>query len=260
MFISPRRRGNKVSPANGLKRRRSVRRASAQQQDLAAIQLRKQFERKRKAVPRLLLWNWRSSTASIFGMVLGLIVALIDDLPQLWREVLQGAISVSTVFLVYALWQFWQQRIEVLVAKDLLRDDGGLFASSFAKHRFLAEVFVSLLHVPPGLGYLVGGELFGLPLSKWNILLALRCYVLMRVVRAHFKRTYISTQVRLLGVINKVSFNSMFTVKALLRVSPFKFLFSSMFVCVLLAAMLLQVKEQAPYLISALIITVFRAL
>ena len=227
-----------VAKSNGIRRTKS-KHASKAAQDKSKVEIRAAYERRKALIPLLIRWNNLTFYLEMFGLIVTLTEMELSRhyyknvYGSLIPLILKICVSVSTIFSCISLIKYWDAKIEIFRGKELVHKTATVWNTSKFRNQLIFELFITALHVPPYLDYMVGFIYGDLHFNALGVLTLLRLYFVPRYLKQQFKRSFITHKVRLIGAINRVSFNSFFVTKAMLTLRPFQVLLGFLFLFVL---------------------------
>ena len=113
-----------------------------------------------------------------------------------------------------------------------------------APRRLFVEILVSLIHVPPCSGLLGYDSVLRYWLTSilsWGMLL--RFYLYPILIQQDFNRAYMSAKLEFISKLAGVSLDLIFTIRAYLRIKPFRLIFMFMAAWAVVATFLLEEAE-----------------
>ena len=203
--------------------------------------IRKQWEKRKRLIPLLTRWNNIAFFTSMAGLLMMIVEMEISrhvyaNKPNLPNVVIKSVQSVTTIFLLYAVHRYWVIKVEIFKAKELVHQTATPWNIPKYRRTLILELLVCLIHVPPMVDLSIGYLYKDLHANSLGCLMFARLYMVPRMMKQSFKRNYISHKVRLIGAINRVPFNWMFVLKAMLTLRPYIVLLSTLVGYVLVSA------------------------
>lgn len=226
------------------KRPQAARRMTVKGAEETEGNLAQQYQRKKQLIPEMIWWN----NISFFLAMLGMAVAIFEgqvthlkynEAANTPGTVMKSFVSVSTLLLFFCLYKYWTVKIEIFKVKQLVYQDASLMTHSTFKKMFFWDLLFCGLHLPPFVGDAIGRVTYGVSGfhgNNFHLLVFLRCYLFVRMLKQYFKKRFISQKVRLIGAMNKVSFDGLFVIRTYIRLQPFTILFASLIIYILVSA------------------------
>ena len=195
-------------------------------------------------------WGNVTFVVSMFGLVCMVVERLIlhhayNDTPNAFTSTFRYIVSVDCVLLVCCLIRWTHVKVQLQKVKGHINSMATICSTPYVRRRLCLDIIVALIHVPPhameelhdsaGLQYWLTNAL------SW--LMLLRIYLLPNMLQQYFVQKYVTLQQEFMARLSNVQFSVLFTLRAELRMQPFRLVFGSLAITVIITTFLLEEAE-----------------
>ena len=196
--------------------------------------------------------KWTHITCAISMLGILLMVVEREILHYIYNEqenpistFLTFVLSGNCLLLSISLVVYWIKYVEVLKDQGELSPNSTLWNTNWALRSLFVQIVVSLIHVPPYVGGLLAHDLvlryWLTSILSWGMLL--RCYLYPVLIQQDFMRAYLSSKLEFIARLAGVSLDLIFTIRAYLRIKPYRLILMFMTAWAILATFLLEEAE-----------------
>ena len=195
-------------------------------------------------------WGNVTFTVSMFGLILMVVERLIlhhvyYDAPNTVTYVFRYIVSVDCFVLVLCLIRWTQVNMKLQRVKGHVNPMATICSTPYVRQRLCFDIIIALIHVPPHameeLQDYPGLQYWLTNLLSWAMLI--RIYLLPSMLQQYFVQKYVTLQQEFLAKLSNVQFNVLFTLRAELRMQPFRLVFGALAVTVIITTFLLEEAE-----------------
>ena len=187
------------------------------------------------------------SLLGLFCMVLERLVLhhAYDDKPNAFTTTMRYIIAGDCALLVCCLVRWTSSNIMLMRAQGHVNPMASICSTPFVRQRLTYEIIIALIHVPP---HLIEALQDYPSLQYWltNILswsMLLRIYLLPSMLQQYFIQKYVTLKQEFLARLSNVQFSVLFTLRAELRIQPFRLVVGSLLITLVITTFLLEEAE-----------------
>eukprot|EP00944_MAST-04C_sp_MAST-4C-sp1_P007532 g7532.t1 len=201
------------------------------------------------------LKGWRKWGNILFMVsVLGIVLMVIEreilhyvyfDQDNEVSTIFRFGISTNCLITSFCVIMYWNKYIEVLKIQGNMFPRGTICNTGWVFRTVCFHILICCIHVPPYLTIALNSNkvmrYWITSILSWGMLL--RLYQLPMLVQQNFIRHYISVKLEVLAKMAGVTFDGLFTIRAYLRIKPYKIIAIFMFIWAIIATFLLEESE-----------------
>ena len=168
-----------------------------------------------------------------------------DDKPNAFTSTFRYIVSVDCLLLAIALICWKQSSVMLMRSQGHVNPMATICSTPFVRNSLLFEIFIALIHVPPHvmeeLSDYRGLQYWLTNLLSWSMLL--RLHLLPTMLQQYFLQKYVTIRTEFLAKLSNVQFHVMFTLRAELRIQPFRLVIVALFITLVVITFLLEEAE-----------------
>ena len=187
---------------------------------------------------------------SMFGLFCMVLERLVlhhgyNDQPNAFTTTMRYIVASDCFVLVFCLIFWTSANMKMMRSQGLVNPMATICSTPFVRRRLYVEIVIALIHVPPH----AMEELTEYPsLQYWltNVLswaMLFRIYLLPAMLQQYFIQKYVNLKLQFLAKLSNVQFTALFTVRAELRINPFRLVFGLLFLTIVVTTFLLEETE-----------------